>query len=198
MRHMMLLTARVASCALIFPLFLGAAAYAETLRIPLYKLAPAKTVELKCSSASHTLRFPIPERWRVERAVLNFNYVNSTGLLANKSRITIKVNNYPVAQVNLNPSAPEGSVRLSVPPFVLEPGYNDLSFHISQHYTLECEQPCAGDLWTTLKLDQGFFEIEYTLKSIPLTLPAINELLFDPKSSRMGRSISFWKRPARS
>jgi hypothetical protein len=124
---------------------------------------------------------PIPERWRIERAVLSFSYVNSTGLLANKSRITIKISNYPIAQINLNPSAPEGSVRLSVPPFLLEPGYNTLTFQVSQHYTLECEQPCASDLWTTLKLDQGFFEVDYTLKPIPLKLPALNKLLFDPK-----------------
>lgn len=158
----------------------------EVLRIPLYKLAPAKTVDLKCSNASYSLMIPIPERWRIEKAVLSFNYVNSTGLLANKSRLALKVNDYPVAQVNLNPSAPEGSVRLSVPPFLLEPGYNKLGFQVSQHYTLECEQFCAPDLWTTLKLDQAFFEVEYTLKPIPLKLSAINGLLFDSKISPQG------------
>lgn len=181
-----LFTARMAYYILLLLLSLGGEAYAESLRIPLYKLAPAKTVDLKCSSASHNLVLPIPERWKIERAILSFNYVNSTGLLANKSRITIKVNDYPIAQVNLNPSAPEGSVRLSVPPFLLEPGYNKLSFHVSQHYTLECEQPCAPDLWTTLKLDQGFFDVDYTLKPIPLQLPALNGLLFDPKITPHG------------
>lgn len=158
----------------------------EVLRIPLSKLAPAKTVDLKCSSASHNLMIPIPERWRSEKAVLSFNYVNSMGLLANKSRLALKVNDYPVAQVNLNPSAPEGSVRLSIPPFLLEPGYNKIGFQVSQHYTLDCENPCAPDLWTTLKLDQAFFEMDYTLKPIPLKLSAINGLLFDPKISPHG------------
>ena len=173
-------------CTLLLLLSLGGEVYAEVLRIPLHKLAPARTVDLRCTSASHNLMIPIPERWRIDKAVLSFNYVNSTGVLANKSRITIKVNDYPVAQVNLNPSAPEGSVRLSVPPFLLEPGYNKFGFHVSQHYTLECEQPCAPDLWTTLKLDQAFFEIDYTLKPVPLQLPSINRLLFDPKISPHG------------
>lgn len=178
----------VAACsyALLLLLSLGGEVYAEVLRIPLYKLAPAKTVDLRCTSGSHSLQIPIAERWRVNKAVLSFNYVNSTGLLANKARMTIKVNDYPVAQVNLNPSAPEGSVRLSVPPFLLEPGYNKFGFHISQHYTQECEQVCAPELWTTLKLDQAFFEIDYTLKPVPVQLSSINKLLFDPKISPHG------------
>jgi hypothetical protein len=120
---------------------------------------------------------------------LNFSYVNSTGILANKSRITIKVNDYPVGQINLNPSAPEGSVRLSVPPFLLEPGYNNFSFHASQHYTLECEQPCAADLWTTLRLDQAFLEVDYSLKAVPVKLSSINWFWFDPKSPHGGINI---------
>ena len=180
-----LLAACMAYTLFFLPPFSGEA-YAEVLRIPLSKLAPAKTVDLKCISASHNLMIPIPERWRIERAVLSLNYVNSTGILANKSRITIKVNDYPIGQINLNPSAPEGSVRLSVPSFLLEPGYNNFSFHVSQHYTLECEQPCAADLWTTLKLDQAFFEVEYALKAVPVKLPSINGFLFDPKISPHG------------
>ncbi|MGH7890428.1 MAG: cellulose biosynthesis cyclic di-GMP-binding regulatory protein BcsB, partial [Thermodesulfobacteriota bacterium] len=63
----------------------------------------------------------------------------------------------------------------------LEPGYNDLTFAVSQHYTLECEHPCAPELWTTLELDEAFIEMEYELKPVPLRLSSVSDYLFDPK-----------------
>lgn len=158
----------------------------KTIRLPLYKLVPVRTVDLKCLSAERSIQIPIPERWNIKKVILSFDYVNSTGLLAGKSRMGIKLNNYPVSQINLNPLAPEGSVKLSLPNFLFESGYNDLAFSVSQHYSLECEQACAADLWTTLKLDEAFVEIEYSLKPVPLKLASTSGFLFDPKMTPMG------------
>lgn len=169
-----------------FFIWLPSDAHAEVFKIPLYKLAPVKSVDLRCISAEYGIKIPLPERWKIEKAILTFNYVNSTGLLPDKSRIVIKISDYPIAQVNMSPITPEGSVRLSLPVLLLKPGYNDLSFNVSQHYTMDCEQPCAPDLWTTLKLDQAMLEIEYSLKPVPLKLSSIPEFLFDPRISPHG------------
>lgn len=171
---------------LIFLFLFPSLASAEVLKIPLYKLAPVKSIDLRCVSAEYGIKIPVPERWKIEKAILTFDYVNSTGLLAGKSRMVIKLNDYPVEQVNLNPLTPEGSVRLSLPAFLLEPGYNNLSFNVSQHYALECEQACTPDLWTTVKLDQASLEIEYSLKPVPLKLSSIPEFLFDSRISPHG------------
>lgn len=168
-------------------IFFSSDVSAEVFKIPLDKLAPVRSVDLKCITAEYGIKIPVPERWKIEKAILSFSYVNSTGLLAGKSRMVIKINDYPVTQINLNPLAPEGSVKLSLPVLLLEPGYNNLSFNVSQHYTLECEQPCAPDLWTTLKLDQAWLEIEYSLKPVPLKLSSIPEFLFDPRISPYGQ-----------
>ena len=159
---------------------------AETVRVPLYKLAPAKTMDLKCVSAEYSIKIPIPARWNVTKAVIMFDYVNSTGLLAGKSSMTLKMNRNPISQINLNPLAPEGSVKLVIAGANFKTGYNDLNFSVSQHYTMDCEQPCAADLWTTLKLDQAVMEIEYSLKPVPVKLSSINDYLFDPKISPGG------------
>ncbi|HAK89626.1 MAG TPA: cellulose synthase [Nitrospiraceae bacterium] len=169
-------------CMVFFPV----PAEADVFKLPLYKIAPAKTVTLKCTSAEYGISIPVAERWKVEKAVLVFGYVNSTGLLENKSRLTVKVNGYPVSQINLNPLAPEGFVKLSLPALFLEPGYNSITFEASQHYTLECEYPCASDLWTTLKLDEAYLEMEYSLRDVPLKLSALPNFLFDPKISPRG------------
>lgn len=157
------------------------AAFAETVTIPLHKLAPARSVDLKCMTAEHTLQIPIPERWNVKKAVISFEYVNSTALLAGSSRMTVRINRTPVSQIGLNPQAPEGSVKLVIPGAAFRTGYNDLSFSVSQHYSNDCEQPCAADLWTTLKLDNAVMEMEYALKPVPLKLSSVSEFLFDPR-----------------
>lgn len=161
-------------------------AAAETVRIPLHQLAPARSVDLKCISAEHILQIPIPARWEVKRAVLSFEYVNSTGLLAGASRMAVRLNRTPVAQISLNPQAPEGAVKLVIPGTSFKAGYNDLAFAVAQHYTMDCEQPCAPDLWTTLKLDQAVLEVEFALKPVPLKLSSVGEYLFDPRISPAG------------
>ena len=65
---------------------------------------------------------------------------------------------------------------------LIVPGYNDLTFFVSQHYTLKgCEDPSAPELWTTVRLDKGYLEVDYRPKPVPLRLSAISDFLFDPK-----------------
>lgn len=172
---------------LVLALFAGTAR-AETLRMPLHKFTSARRVDLKCTSAEYGVSIPVPERWKIRKASLSFKYVNSSALLAANSRLIVKFNGNPVSQTPLNPLAPEGSVRLSLPAEGFRPGYNDLTFTANQHYTLGCEYPCQPELWTTLKLDddEAVIELEYTLREVPLKLSAVTNFLFDPKLNPRG------------
>ncbi len=165
---------------------LAAPASGEVLDVPLYKLARANSVDLKCIKDDHEVRLSIPERWEVKSATINFSYMNSIGLLKDKSRLIVRLNGYPLKQIYLNPLVPEGSAKVKLPAHLIEPGYNTISFTVNQHYTLRCENPCAADLWTTLKLDQARMIIEYDLKPVPLRLSAVSDFLFDPKISPEG------------
>ncbi|MBM4053310.1 MAG: cellulose biosynthesis cyclic di-GMP-binding regulatory protein BcsB [Planctomycetes bacterium] len=160
---------------------LASMAHAAVLEVPLYKLTPAKTIDLKCISAEYTIPLSVPERWEIEKTVMRFKYVNSSSLLENKSTLVVKANGYPIAQIKLSPVVPEGEVKVAIPAILLDPGYNNISFAVSQHYTDECEDPCAPDLWTTIKVDESFLRVEYSLKPVPLQLSAIPEYIFDPK-----------------
>lgn len=167
-------------------LYTASGARAETVKIPLHKIAPVGVTDLKCSEAEITVKLPISDRWKVKTAVLDFGYVNSSALLAQNSRLTVKLNSYPLAQIELNPLAPEGKARVQLPADLLDSGYNDLTFYVTQHYTVECEFPCAPELWTTLKLEEAFLEMTYELKAVPLKLSSISDFLFDPKTFPYG------------
>ncbi|MBF0518129.1 MAG: cellulose biosynthesis cyclic di-GMP-binding regulatory protein BcsB [Nitrospirae bacterium] len=156
-------------------------AEAEVIKLPLYKLSPVKAMDLKCSSAAAEISIAIPERWKVEKAVLEFSYTNSTALLPNRSRMVVRLNGFPVEQFSLNPQFPDKSAKIVLPELLFDSGYNRLTFEVAQHYTNECEDTCAKELWTTLKLDQAFLELQYSLRPVPQKLSSLDKFLFDPK-----------------
>lgn len=157
-------------------------AYAETLSLPLYKVAPGvKAVDLHCNASEYQMQIAIPKRWQIKKAVLRFDYTNSSSLLKQNSQLTVSLNNTPLAQLKLDPQAPNGFAEVELPVTLLPPGYSTLSFTATQHYTQGCEQPCASELWTRLKLDEASLNFEYEWDTVPLRLSELSELIFDPK-----------------
>lgn len=153
-------------------------------RIPLPEVAPVSVHKLQGAYSGFDFSFSVPERWDVREAVLTFPYVNSTALLRENSRLTVELNRHPLAQVVLDPLSPEGKVSVRLPVNLLVPGYNELSFKVSQHYVLECEDPTAPELWTVLKLDEAFLDLVFSLKPLPLRLSILPTLVFDPANPR--------------
>jgi len=177
--------------------FFASVIEARTIKVQLYEVSPVKVVDLKGTSAQYEIKIAIPERWKVKTAILHFGYVNSSALSAQNSRLIVKLNGYPLAQIKLNPITPAGEAKILLPARWLKAGYNDLTFCVFQHYTLEeCEDPSAPELWTTLKLDEAFLQIEYTLKSVPLKLSSVSHFLFDPKIFPCGRVNIITEKPS--
>lgn len=157
------------------------------LKVPLTKLAPVQTTRLQGHFAGHGVKLPIPERWQIEKATLHFSYVNSTALISRNSRLIVLLNGRPLAQVTLQPQSPVGDVAVFLPPRLLKPGYQDLEFNVIQHYTLDCEDPTAPEMWTVLELDKSYVDFEYRLKPVPLQLKAVSNFLFDSRLSGENR-----------
>ncbi len=166
--------------AAVFCLF-SSGVHAEVLKIPLYKLAPDTSVELKCIQGDYRMAIPMPERWKIKKAALHLRYVNSSGLLKDKSQLVVRMNNSAIGQVKLNPLEPEGNMELPIPVTLLKADYNYLTFSSAQHYATECEQFCSPNLWTTLNLFDSSLDVEYELVPVSLKLSEISHFLFDPK-----------------
>ncbi len=151
-------------------------------KLPLSRIAPVGTIDLKGMSASYELSLPIPERWRIRKAHLQFSYVNSSVVDPKKSRLVVRLNERPLAQVALQPKSPLGEVEVKLPVAQLRPGYNILTFTVAQHLPDEkCEDITAPELWTTLELDKATMEFEYELREVPLQLSVLSDFLFDAK-----------------
>jgi hypothetical protein len=156
---------------------------AETLRIPLKKLAPVQDHQMRGTMDSYSFSLPVPVRFNILKATLHFSYVNSSALIPRTSRLTFTVHDQPFAQVRLNPDTPEGEVIVPIPGALLKTGYNPCNFWVSQHYTDEqCEDPFAPELWTWLKLGEAYFIFELERVPVPKRVSAIADFLFDPRN----------------
>ncbi len=167
---------------------LKAKAEAEVIKVPLIKLTPKKIITLKRSYSHYTIKIPIPNRWRVNKAFLKLKYMNSS-LLSERSALVVKINGYILAQIKLNPFSTEGELKILIPGSAFFPGYNDLTFLVIQHSQTKkvCEDPFSPELWTTLYIDKSSFEVDYTLKDVPLRLSSVCNFLFDPKIFPQGK-----------
>ncbi len=156
----------------------------ESLRLALTKFNAPGIVKLTDSDDVYSLKIPTPRRWQIENATLQLAYVNSTALLASRSRLVILFNDYPLAQVTLEPDAPEGLVTVAIPARLFKVGYNDLQIQVVQAFKDDgCLPANPPEVWTTLQFIDSTLEFTFTQKEVPLSLASVADFLFDPKMS---------------
>jgi len=173
--------------ALFCPLFcLGTAvpARGESLNIPLMEMTPQAMVTLQGINPAFEMSIPVPARWQVQSARLQFSYVNSTTLIPEQSRLIISVNGAVLGQIILDPRSPEGAVEIAIPAKLLRAAYNSLVFRATQtNSDDECVDPNAPDIWTKINLGDSSLDIEYMPRPVPMELAAVADFIFDPKQA---------------
>jgi len=148
----------------------------------LNKIIPVKNIKLHSIKDKHKFSLPIPARWKVKSATLRFSYINSSALLAYKSRLVVSVDGIPMGQWVLDPENSHRQCELMIPGRMLRPGYHELTFEVAQHSERECEDPFAPELWTLLRLGEAQISFDYVNIPIPLKLSSIPDLIEDPKT----------------
>ncbi len=163
-------------------LFAARGAQADTVNVPLQKFTASPALEMRCMSDTQSLSIPVPERWKVTKAVLTLRYVMSNNMLPDMSQLTVKVNGELVSQFKMDAQAPGAAKEILIPADRLHSGYNTLTFQVAQHYSrTQCEQPCSPDLWTNISMAESSVHMDYELRPIPLKLGEVSGWTFDPK-----------------
>ena len=154
----------------------------EQEQIPLVKLNVPGIVSLDGNDDGYTVKVPLSRRRQIQEATLHLAYVNSTALLAERSRLLFLFNDYPLGEVTLEPQAPEGKVTISIPGRLFVPGYNDLQIRVAQDFKDHgCIPPDPPEVWTRLLFIDSTLEFSYTSREVPLSLASVADFLFDPK-----------------
>lgn len=149
----------------------------------LRKIAPVNDAQLRGTKDAYAFSLPIPKRWKVKQAVFHFSYVNSSALLPLNSRLVFRIHDRPLAQIRLNPNAPEGEVSVTIPGELLKEGYNPCVISVAQHYTIEeCEDPFSPELWTWVNLSKAYFDFDIEAVRVPERVSAISDFIFDSRN----------------
>ncbi len=168
--------------AFLFLVMLQHATWADILKRPLQDFTAMSSMEVRCVNGMQTVSIPVPERWSIKKFEINLHYTVSNALLPDVSQLSVKVNGTLVTQLRLNRQGPDVSNIIDIPPALLKPGYNDITFQAAQHYLQNgCEQVCDPSLWTNISLTDTTVEVNYDLKPIPLKLGLATDWIFDPK-----------------
>ncbi|WP_298293786.1 cellulose biosynthesis cyclic di-GMP-binding regulatory protein BcsB [Thiomonas sp.] len=135
---------------------------------------------LRSASGQESLSLPVSPRLLIRRAVLHLVATSSVSLLAPRSQLQVRLGGQIIAQIALDPRLPQIQAQIDLPPVLLQPGYDTLTFAVAQHYTNECEDPSAPELWTQIDTAQSWIGLDATLRDLHPTLAALPDV-FDPK-----------------
>ncbi|MBB5015708.1 cellulose biosynthesis cyclic di-GMP-binding regulatory protein BcsB [Rehaibacterium terrae] len=159
------------------PLHVDADPASSQYRIPLGWLnnrshAP---IELNGADARRVLKVPLPARLAVQDARLEMVYTNSTSLTP-RSQLAVTLNERVVAQLPVKPRQPDNAARIRLDFRHLEPGYHDLGFRAAQHYTNECEDPSAPELYSQIDAIDSSLYLTATRKAIEPSLARLGDI----------------------
>lgn len=138
---------------------------ATLLAAPLRAFMPSPgPLTLRGTDGQATVFLPIATRLEVRRAVLHLVAKNSLSLLQGRSQLQVRLGGRVVAQVPLDPRLPQLEAQIALPLREVKPGYHALTFAVAQHYTMECEDPSAPELWTEIDTERSWIQLEGGLR----------------------------------
>jgi cellulose synthase operon protein B len=130
------------------------------------------------------LGFTRPHDWKVKSVKALVRYQHSPALLANRSNLTVRVNDRSIGSVPLNRKESEiGSMMFNIPPNLIQ-DYNDISMVVQQNNDAKCSDPSDPTLWTEILPDSKLL-FDYQLQPVSLSFnrypyPFFDELSLEP------------------
>lgn len=130
------------------------------------------------------LGFTRPRNWQAEGAKIVLRYQHSPSLLAEKSRLVVRVNDTSVGSIPLDrPNSQLGEATFTVPKNLIQE-YNEITM-LAEHQTAEtCSNPADPMLWTEILPDSRVV-IDYRPQPIQLDFssypfPFLDQLSLEP------------------
>lgn len=132
-------------------------------------------INLSGADARHTLSLPLPARLAVDEAQLVMEYTNSISLLP-RSQLAVTLNDRIAGQLPVNPRQPDNAARIELDISRLRPGYHDLGFRAAQHYTNQCEDPSAPELYSQIDAVNSVLHMKTRPRVIEPSLASLDDV----------------------
>lgn len=99
------------------------------------------------------LGFTRPRNWQVDSAKVLVRFRHSPALFANRSNLTVRLNNTHLGSIPLNrPENEIGNILFDIPANLIQ-DYNTLVIRAQQHTSEDCTDPTDPTLWTEILPD---------------------------------------------
>lgn len=121
------------------------------------------------------ISIPFAGRLDLESVELRLSFTNSIALLPERSTLTLRWNDTAIGQVRLDRKGTRNQVRVPVPVELISAGFNTLTIEVAQHYTYECEDISAPELWTEIDSARSEIIINGTPNHDTMTLARLDE-----------------------
>lgn len=133
-------------------------------------------IDLRGAHARAELFIPIAAGLQPQRLTLYLAATNSVALQPWRSVLRVLLDENLVAQIPLDPKLPRIEATIELPAGRLRPGYHRLVFDAAQHYTEDCEDPAAPELWTQIDTRRSWLALEAVRRETPLNLSELDHL----------------------
>ncbi|MEO0405954.1 MAG: cellulose biosynthesis cyclic di-GMP-binding regulatory protein BcsB [Cyanobacteria bacterium P01_A01_bin.135] len=135
------------------------------------------------------LGFTRPRHWNVQSAKAIVRYQHSPALLADRSSLTLRLNDTSIGSVPLDrPESRIGEAVFDIPPNLIQ-DFNDLAMVAVQHTSETCSNPSNPAIWTEILPDSKLL-FTFSTEPVPLDLSQFPYPFIDPLNLNPNR-ISF-------
>lgn len=150
----------------------------KTFSFPLKEFrASSGNIQLENARGRDDVYYAISPRLRVEDISLHLDFVNSISLVEHRSQLRVLNNGVVVAQFALDPKRPNVTAEVTIPLRLVKPGFNQLSFEVAQHYTEDCEDPTAPELWTNINTTLSTLTFTGSVQALDYSLAQLDEII---------------------
>ena len=147
---------------------------------PVYEMTLARLLGrgepmyLRSAAGEGQVLIPVSARMKINSLNLHLEFTNSISLLPERSQLVVSIDDVVVKQFPLRPAPATVIEDIALPVNLLTPGYRRLKFRVAQHYTLECENPAAPELWTQIDTARSRLTLRGGMQ--PLSTPTLARL----------------------
>lgn len=132
-------------------------------------------IELRGAESRHTLNLPISPRLAIQEAKVEMMYTNSISLTP-RSQLALTLNDRVLAQLPVKAEQPDHAARITLPVAGLTPSYREIGFRAAQHYTNECEDPSAPELYSQIDAVQSQLRVKATRQALAPSLARLGDI----------------------
>lgn len=134
-------------------------------------------IELRQSQSRDSIFYAVAPQLKVSQVALHLEFINSISLIDSRSQMRVVNNGTVVAQFRLDPSQPNVIANVLIPVDMVKSGYNQIAFEVAQHYTEQCEDYSAPELWTQINTEKSTLTVSGAVDLSSPRLSKIDDLI---------------------